>query len=130
MELFSKQAIIKWTKSFPYNMGMSPVLVLGELKQNRSQKQTVLTEKLGFTPGAMTNIANRLIKEGYAERQINEEDRRVIFLDITDEGKQVLEQAHEKGKQLHLELFQALRETEIQQLLAIYKKLLQQSQSD
>lgn len=130
MELFSKQAIIKWTKSFPYNMGMSPVLVLGELKQNRSQKQTVLTEKLGFTPGAMTNIANRLIKEGYAERQINEEDRRVIFLDITDEGKQVLEQAHEKGKQLHLELFQALTETEIQQLLAIYKKLLQQSQSD
>lgn len=129
MELFTNQAIIKWTKSFPYRIGISPILVLSNLNLNGPQKQSVLAEKLGYTPGAMTNTSSRLIKYGYAERTFDERDRRVIYLKITDEGEKVLKEAHEKGKQLHLELFKALSETEIQQFLSIYQKLLKQSHS-
>ncbi|WP_342670300.1 hypothetical protein [Melghirimyces thermohalophilus] len=84
---------------------------------------------MGFTPGAMTHIANRLIKDGYAERKADEKDRRVIYLQMTETGEQVLAEAREKGEQLRLDLFQALDETEIRKFLSIYKKLLEQSES-
>lgn len=129
MELFTNQAIVKWTKTFPYQISISAILVLSELKLNGPQRQSDLANSLGFTPGAVTNISNRLIKEGYAERQFDNNDRRVIFLRITDQGKKVVKEAHERGKQLHLELFKVLSKTEIQNFLAIYQKLLKQSQS-
>ncbi|MFE4571844.1 MarR family winged helix-turn-helix transcriptional regulator [Paenibacillus chitinolyticus] len=124
VELFTNEAIIRWTKSFEPNIGISPIITLSELKQNGPQKQSVLASKLGYTPGAMTNIAGRLTKLGLAERRYNENDRRNVFLAITDEGITVLREAQQKGKDLRIELFQVLNEEEIQQFLSIYEKLL------
>lgn len=124
VELFTNEAIIRWMNSFEHNIGISPVLVLAELKQKGPQKQTVLAKKLGYTPGAMTNIANRLIKLGLAERQYNENDRRNVFLSITDKGADVLKEAQQKGRELRAGLFKVLSEEEVQQFLSIYEKLL------
>lgn len=123
-ELFTNEAIIRWMKSFQHNIGISPVLVLSELRQKGQQKQTVLAKKLGYTPGAMTNIANRLIKLGLAERKYNENDRRNVFLAITDKGLDVLKEAQQKGQELRVEMFQVLSEEEIHQYLAIHQKLI------
>lgn len=124
MELFTNQALIHWTKSFPYPLGISPILTLAELQSKGPQKQSALAQSLGFTPGAMTNIANKLIKEGYAIRQFDDSDRRIVYLALTAEGKKVLELAHLKGKELRFHLFETLSESERAQLLQIYKKLL------
>lgn len=124
VENLTNETIIQWTKSFKHNIGISPVLVLSELKQHGPQQQTVLAKKLGYTPGAMTNIAGRLVKQDYARRRYNEEDRRHVLLDITSEGEKVLDDAYTKGKELRLNLFQALTKEEIEQYLAIQEKLL------
>lgn len=124
VELFTNEAIIRWMNAFEHNIGISPVLVLSELKQSGHQKQTVLAKKLGYTPGAMTNIANRLIKLGMAERKYNEDDRRNVLLSITDKGLDVLKEAQQKGRELRVELFQVLSEEELIQFLNIHEKLL------
>ncbi|MEC0089015.1 MarR family winged helix-turn-helix transcriptional regulator [Paenibacillus macquariensis] len=123
-ELFTNEAIIRWMKSFDYNIGISPVLVLTELKLRGTQKHTTLSKKLGYSPGAITSIADRLIKLGLAERKYNENDRRNVFLSITDKGLEVQQQAIQKGRELHVELFKVLSEEEVQQLINIYAKLL------
>jgi len=123
-ELFTNEAIIRWMKSFDYNIGISPVLVLTELKLRGTQKHTTLSKKLGYSPGAITSIADRLIKLGLAERKYNENDRRNVFLSITDKGLEVQQQAIQKGRELHVELFKVLSEEEVQQLINIYEKLL------
>ncbi|MFS0841021.1 MarR family winged helix-turn-helix transcriptional regulator [Paenibacillus sp. 1P03SA] len=124
VELFTNEAIIRWTKSFQPNIGISPIIALAELNQHGPQKQSVLAAKLGYTPGAMTNIAGRLTKLGLAERRYNESDRRNVFLAITDKGITVLREAQKKGQELRIEMFQVLNEEEIQQFLSIYEKLL------
>ncbi|MNH90667.1 putative HTH-type transcriptional regulator YusO [compost metagenome] len=124
VELFTNEAIIRWMNSFEHNIGISPILVLSELKQKGMQKQTTLAKNLGYTPGAMTNIANRLVKLDCAERKYNENDRRNVFLSITDKGIDILKEAQLKGQELRLELFQVLSEEEVQQFLKIYEKLL------
>ena len=124
VELFSNETIIRWNKSFGHSIGISPILVLSELKNKGPQKQTVLAKNLGYTPGAMTNISNRLIRNGLAERKYNENDRRNVFLEITEKGYTLLIEAHQKGQEVHAELFQVLSEEELEQFLAIHEKLL------
>lgn len=124
VELFTNEIIVRWMNAFDHNIGISPVLVLGELNKKGPQKQTTLAKKLGYTPGAMTNIANRLIKQEMAERKYNEDDRRNVLLSITDKGKDVLKEAQLKGQELRVEMFQKLNEEELQQFLKIYEKLL------
>lgn len=124
VELFTNEVIIQWMNSFEHNIGISPILVLTELKLKGNQKHTVLAKKLGYSPGAMTNIANRLIKLGLAERKYNENDRRNVFLSITDKGLQVQREAHEKGQELRIEMFKVLSEEEVLQYISINEKLL------
>jgi DNA-binding MarR family transcriptional regulator len=124
IELFTNESIMKWTKAFQPNIGISSILVLAELRGKGNQKQSHLSKALGYTPGAMTNIANKLIKEGYAERKYNEDDRREVLLAITDQGISVLDEAKQVGQTLREELFSVLTETEMAQFLAIHEKLL------
>lgn len=124
VELFTNESIVKWTKAFQPNVGISSILVLAELRTKGMQKQSTLSNELGYTPGAMTNIANKLIKEGYAERKYNEDDRRMVLLAITEKGLSILKEAQQTGQELRQELFEVLSKEEIAQFLAIHEKLL------
>lgn len=117
--------IYHFTKSFNHKIGVSPILVLSELKVEGAQKQTVLADKLGCTPGAMTNIANKLVKLGFAKRLYNEDDRRHVLMEITDAGRNVLVEAQARGREAHSEIFNVLSEEELQQYLALTEKLLE-----
>ncbi|HWI49975.1 MAG TPA: MarR family transcriptional regulator [Rummeliibacillus sp.] len=123
-ELVNNANIIQFSQRIQNYIGISPILVLSELKQRGAQKQTVLAENLGYTPGAMTNIASKLVKEGYAERQYNADDRRNVLLAVTNLGLQALEEAQMVGSEIQVELFSVLSEEEIEQYLSIQQKLL------
>jgi len=128
-EQLSNEMVIRWTRSFTRNLGISPILVLHELKEKGPQKPSDLAAALGYTPGALTNIANRLMKSAYVKRQHDEQDRRVVRLEITEEGKNCLLEANEKGQKLRRELFEQLEEEEIIQFLRIQQKMLSILQS-
>lgn len=124
MDLFTNQSMIKWTKKFPYHIGISLIIVLEELNKKGAQNQSVLAENLGYTPGAMNDMANRLINESYIRRQYDETDCRILVLEIREKGKEVLKVAASKNNELKRELFEVLTEEEVDQFLVIYKKLL------
>lgn len=130
VELFTNESIVRWTKSFQPAIGISSILVLAELRAKGKQKQSTLSNELGYTPGAMTNISNKLIKEGYAERQYNENDRRMVLLAITEKGLSVLVEAQQTGLELRKELFSVLSKEEIEQFLTIHEKLLHSLERD
>ncbi|MGM0896485.1 MAG: MarR family winged helix-turn-helix transcriptional regulator [Bacillota bacterium] len=124
VEAVTNESIILWNDAFPHNVGISPILVLGELERNGPRNQMKLAEILGFTGGAMTNIAGKLVKMGLAVRRSNEQDRRQVLLEITEEGAKVLKEAQTLGHKQHMELFEALDADEIAQYLAINEKIL------
>lgn len=124
VEQFSSEMIIRWSRMFPQNVGLSPILVLFELQQNGPRKHSELANSLGYTAGALTNIANRLIKSGYANRKRDEDDRRIVRLELTDIGEDLLKEAQLKGQELRKEVFEQLSQEELNQFLDIHKKLL------
>ncbi|MCG1030249.1 MarR family transcriptional regulator [Virgibacillus halodenitrificans] len=129
IELFSNESMLTWSRSFQRSVGISSILVLQELRQKGAQKQTELASTLGYTPGAMTNIASKLINEAYAIRKYDTGDRRVIRLEITEKGLQLLEDAQQKGSEIRKEMFEVLSEEEVSQFLAIQEKLLRHIES-
>lgn len=124
-EIVNNSNIVHFTKRFPHKIGVTPILVLLELYRDGAQKQTVLAEKMGITPGAMTNIANKLVKLGYAQRLYNEDDRRHVLMEILPAGEIVLKDARIYGSEVQREIFEVLTEEELGQYLAIVEKLLQ-----
>lgn len=125
LEQVSNANIVRFTKKFPYPIGISPILVLQELKVNGPKKQMELADMLGFTKGAMTSIANKLVANDLVVRIYDETDRRTIQLEITKAGRNALRKASEIGEEIYLELFSALTEEEIETYLTLQKKLLQ-----
>jgi DNA-binding MarR family transcriptional regulator len=124
IEQINNENIIRFTKSFPYPLGISPILVLAELKTKGPQKPVELAGTLGYTKGAMTNIATKLVSLGLAEKLDDEYDRRSTYLTITSNGKKALAEAQEIGKDLFMQHFEVLNEEEINQYLAIQEKLV------
>ncbi|SDM80932.1 MarR family winged helix-turn-helix transcriptional regulator [Sediminibacillus halophilus] len=120
----NNENIIRFTKAFSYPLGISPILVLAELSSKGPQKQVELANTLGYTKGAMTNIAAKLVNLKLTEKVNVENDRRITQLEITSEGEKALEEAQGIGQKLFLQHFNVLDEKEITQYLEIQEKLL------
>jgi len=123
-ELLNDQTIIYFMKHFNKNVGISQILVLNQLRENGPEKQSRLAKRLGYTPGAMTGIANKLTQERYAKRVYDERDRRMILLDITKKGEDLLDEAQKQAQKMREDLYSVLTEKEINELITIQRKLL------
>lgn len=125
VEQMNNDNIMEFTKAFRHPLGISPILVLAELKSEGPQKQAELAETVGYTKGAMTSISNKLVQLEMAERLYDDNDRRIIRLKITTTGLKALKEAQAIGEDVFTKLFDPLSEEEISQYLLIQEKILQ-----
>ncbi|MFD1928876.1 MarR family winged helix-turn-helix transcriptional regulator [Sporosarcina siberiensis] len=125
VEQMNNENIMQFTKKFQHPLGISPILVLAELRTKGPQKQAELAETIGYTKGAMTNISEKLVRLGFAERLYDESDRRTIQLQITTAGMNALKEAQAIGEDVFMLLFESLSEEEINQYLMIQEKIVQ-----
>jgi len=124
VEQFNDKSIIEFTKSFKGDIGIAQILVLNVLSENGAMKQANLAQKLGYSKGGITHITTKLIQKGYAERKYDEEDRRIILLTITDEGRKILQEAEQTGKELRQKMYAVLSQEEVESLTTITEKML------
>ena len=124
---YTQTVMNKWLQKFPYSVSISALLVLEELKINGPQKQVTLTKALNLTPGAMTNIAAKLVNEKYAERVYDLQDRRITQLKITDIGLDLLKNAYETDAEINTDLLNTLSEEEKELFIELLKKVSQES---
>ncbi|UOQ84889.1 MarR family winged helix-turn-helix transcriptional regulator [Gracilibacillus salinarum] len=125
IEKINNEHIIHFTKAYSYPLGISPILALSELRSHGALKQVELANTLGYTKGAMTNIATKLVNLNLAVRQPDEHDKRTIRMMITPEGEKALSEAQTIGKKLFMDIFEVLSEEELNQYLMIQEKLLE-----
>jgi MarR family 2-MHQ and catechol resistance regulon transcriptional repressor len=70
-----------------------PILAhLNEVGRAKTQK---LGEVAIITSGTITHTVNKLVKQGYVDKVQDDEDRRVYWVQITDQGRQAFNQVHE-----------------------------------
>ncbi|MED1604514.1 MarR family transcriptional regulator [Cytobacillus kochii] len=123
MEQVTNRMIIKWNQSFNEGLGISHILLLSHLKRDGKMKPIDLAESLGIAPSSISHLIQKLSKRYYIKRIPDLNDKRISYLEITDEGLEVLKKAAEDGHQLQKNTFAQLTNEEIKQLLTIYQKL-------
>lgn len=126
LELFSnvlKKMKKEWTKQLEHELSPSQYLILKTLKHSGPRKATELAEMIQMTPGAITGATDKLVSEGYAERKGIEEDRRVVYLEITDKGKAFVKSINEKQKIVTARFFEGLSDEDIKHLIRIYQQI-------
>lgn len=123
MDKVTNQLIIQWNKTFNEDLGISQIIVLGHLKMNGKSRPSDIAKTLGLTPPTLSYLSDKLVKRKFATRLTHEGDRRVIYLDITDEGLDVLNRATQAGEKLRMNLFKKLTDQERDQLMSLYRKL-------
>ncbi|MCI3926306.1 MarR family transcriptional regulator [Paenibacillus sp. TRM 82003] len=94
----------EWGKHVEQGISGSQAIILDQLETRGQLKASDLAEVLNITSGGVTSLCDKLIKCGYAMRIRTEEDRRVVYLDITEKGREMLDSVRKKRREI-TELF-------------------------
>lgn len=101
--------------------------VLATLKRSGSPyqlKPTELYNTLMITSGAMTNRIDTLEKKGLVKRENDPEDRRAMYVVLTEKGHELIQRAVFSHVALEKVLLDALKEEEVHALSDLLSKLL------
>ncbi|WP_029497733.1 MarR family winged helix-turn-helix transcriptional regulator [Kurthia huakuii] len=129
--LFEVAAAIerKWANEWNShnNLGLSKthILLLDLLDSKGPLRPSDLAETLHVTTGGVTVLTSKLLKAEYIKKTQNQSDRRASQLEITAEGKQLLEEAYEHIETLVNRMFGMLTADELKTLQVIFMKCLQ-----
>ena len=65
-----------------------------------------IAKELSVTVGTLTIAMNSLVKKGYVVRERGQEDRRVVYISLSDKGRS----AHAHHAKFHKEMIQGIRQ--------------------
>ncbi|EIT85790.1 MarR family transcriptional regulator [Fictibacillus macauensis ZFHKF-1] len=83
---------------------------------------TELAEMLEVKPSAVTVAVDRLYKRGYVQRYRSENDRRIVYLELSETGTSILKEAEDKRLRSMENLLSTLSKEELDMLVSIYGK--------
>ncbi|WP_371826328.1 MarR family winged helix-turn-helix transcriptional regulator [Alicyclobacillus fastidiosus] len=63
------------------------LFVMRYLSYKDDVKSSDIARMAGLSPGAITQVCDELVRLGYVERTRSKDDRRVVFVTLTEEGR-------------------------------------------
>jgi DNA-binding MarR family transcriptional regulator len=82
-----------------------------------------LAEISHITPGAVTQFMDALVERGMVKREGDPNDRRIVRLKLTEEAKNHFEKMRKQHLESMIQIFEALTNDEIKQLIALFTKM-------
>lgn len=87
------------------SLSQSHVFLLAYIKREGGCTVTDMANKLEITLSAVTSLVDKLCSAGLVIRTRSEEDRRVVFMQLTEEGEKVFELIEANKNKLHRKVF-------------------------
>ena len=79
-----------------------------------------IARKLNITVGSLTTAMNSLVKKGYVVRARGKEDRRIVYISLSDKGRR----AYEHHAEFHRKMVEAVVETLDEEEIPVLTKAL------
>ncbi len=102
----------------------SQFFVLKNINNRGRLTVSEVAEDLGVSLSAITALVDRLVKAGLVFRSRDEQDRRLVWLQATDKGKEILGRCVEGRKRVAVKYFSRLPEEDLEKLIEIYEKII------
>lgn len=112
----------------PLGIDYNEFKVLGELVAGGRTSMAKLAEKIMFTQAGVTYLVDRLEEQGYVVRVRSSEDRRVIFVEITDRGRRVFEEGVSIVREATRRVFEGLSAEELEALHKAFSKIQERAE--
>jgi len=123
-QLFMRKLGDEWNKQMPKGIAKSHAFILVKLHENGPMKVSDLATELCITPGGMTGLSDKLLTLGYIKRKRSETDRRIVELEITEEGIEILQTIKKLNRELTEKLFDGFSETDAEHLVKLIKLII------
>lgn len=120
--------VANYAKILDSDLSGPQYVVLHTLAYEGQQTSSYFSNILNVTLSAVTNLSNKLVKKGYIERITSSEDRRQVYLRITELGRDVEARMIAKYRELNEGLWSDFSDEEIDVLIASYEKMIEHLQ--
>lgn len=119
MEIEQKAIITSEFEDITNNdMHVIEAIGIGEVKNMSS-----IARELSVTVGTLTIAMNSLVKKGYVERTRGQEDRRVVYISLSEKGRRAYEHHASFHKEMINNMTSGLSSEELQVLYSSLTKL-------
>lgn len=99
------------------------ILILEFLERSGQLKMSEIAGFMDVSTAAVTGIVERLVRERYVERVYDKKDRRVIRIQLTLKGGQIVTKASEQRRNMMIKLFQKVSVADRASYLRIIKQI-------
>jgi len=106
---------------------LSDFVVLEVLLHKGAQPVNAIGEKVLLTSGSISTAVQRLEKKGLVRRERSAEDARVVLVQLTEDGRNLIDTSFEAHSTNLDQLFDTLDETEREQFAALMRKVGQRA---
>lgn len=100
------------------------IIVLLLLSKSSVLRASDIAAELGITSGAVTCLADKLAGLGYVTRERSDEDRRVVLLSLTEEGRSCLARVRQERLERIASVVGKLETEDLEKLLDVFQKLM------
>lgn len=107
----------------PFNLANGHIFVLMHLYRVGTCKVNDAARMLGITSGAATGLTDKLVTLGLVARTRQEEDRRVVKLSLTAQGKETVEQTWKQRREWFTSIVGRLDDSQIDIVLNAFTLL-------
>ncbi|QSO45964.1 MarR family winged helix-turn-helix transcriptional regulator [Alicyclobacillus mengziensis] len=92
-ELMSRLQQIMKARHVDKDFGLtaSQMFILRFLIHSSQAKASDIARASGLSPGAVTQVCDELVKDGLVERTRSQDDRRVVHIQITNQGRELVD---------------------------------------
>lgn len=109
---------------FSEHMPWNEFSVLRALYWNSPQMASQIASEVNVTSSHITAVTDRLVRKGFVMRKRSDSDRRIVYLEITELGKEVAEKLENVRKEYYREKFQDWSDEEIEKVVKLFNRVL------
>jgi len=99
-------------------------MMLMWLGRNPGVTQAQIAKGRDISPAATTGALQKLEKDGYIVRQVDERDVRANHVKITEKGQKVIEQSEQIFREIDDVIYDGFNEEELKKLQSFYERIL------
>ncbi|KOO43445.1 MarR family winged helix-turn-helix transcriptional regulator [Priestia koreensis] len=101
----------------------SGIAIIFKLENEEKMKMNEIADYLGITLGSATSMIDKLEKHDIVERTRSKEDRRIVSVQLTERGREVLEKIRQYFTDEAKTIFHSLPEDQIANMLGTVEQI-------
>ena len=108
------------------NLTQSELLFFSSLDQCTGISSPELAKNMGLSPSRISRVIEKLVVDGYLDRNVDKSDRRAITLCLTENGKKIRDEIKQSRQECETRLLKVLPDSDIDKFREIIGRVIRE----